>query len=255
METGVETSGERVVCISGGTAGIGAGLVEAFLRAGDRVFTFGRSPERVERLKTLHAGVGARLTALPGDVTDDGFRSALVARIAGEAGRLDVLVNNAAVLCGFGDLDETPEEWRVTLETNLIAPFALIRAFAPLLARSAAPSVVNVSSACAGHPFDTCTSTGYSVSKAGLDLMTRRLARALAPRGIRVNALAPGVVETEMWRGEAERMAETVARRHVLGHRSVTVEEVASAALFLSSPAASSVTGTILNVDAGYTLG
>jgi NAD(P)-dependent dehydrogenase (short-subunit alcohol dehydrogenase family) len=191
-----------------------------------------------------------------GDVTDGGFREALVRRIGADAGRLDVLVNNAGIIRGPGDLEETVEDWRATLETNLIAPFALIQACAPLLRRAADPSVVNIGSACAQQPYATCTSTSYSVSKAGLDMLTLRLARALGPSGIRVNGVAPGVVPSEMWGADAGDLIDaTIARRHVLKQRPVTPEDVARAVLFLASPAARTITGSILKVDAGYTLG
>ena len=247
----------RVVCVSGGTAGIGAALVAAFLEAGDRVYTFGRRQERVDVLAAMHlesAGSGA-LVALVGDATDAGFRAGLAARLELECGRLDVLVNNAGIIRGFGYLEETLEDWRETLETNLVAPFALTQVCAPLLRQSPAPAVINISSACAQHPFATCGSTSYSASKAGLDMLTRRLAYGLAPDGIRVNAVAPGVVPSDMWGDHAGAMEETVRRRHVLGQRPVSQQDVAQAVLFLASDRARQVTGTVLNVDAGYTLG
>ncbi len=247
----------RAVCISGGTSGIGAALVDAFLAAGDRVYTFGRRQERVDALAARHlqAADSGVLVALAGDATDEGFRAGLAARLGSECGRLDLLVNNAGVIRGFGYLEETVDDWRETLETNLIAPFALTQACAPLLRLSAAPAVVNISSACAQHPFATCGSTSYSASKAGLDMLTRRLAYGLAADGIRVNAVAPGVVPSEMWGGQSGPMDETVRRRHVLGRRPVTPEDVARAVLFLASAEARLITGTVLNVDAGYTLG
>ena len=167
-----------MVCVSGGTSGIGAALVAAFIKAGDRVYTFGRSPARLGQLVEHHAEAFAAsaLRTEVGDVTDAAFRAALVQRIDAECGHLDCLVNNAGIIRGGGDLEESVEDWRATLETNLIAPFALTQACAPLLRRSAAPVVINISSACAQHPFATCTSTAYSVSKAGLDMLTRRLA-------------------------------------------------------------------------------
>lgn len=250
-------SGERIICISGGTSGIGAGLVAAFLDAGERVYTCGRSPKTVAALNAHWSDAVAtgRLVALIGDVTEAAFRQQLTARLAQDAGRLDVLVNNAGVICGSGTLEESCEQWRETLETNLIAPFALTQVCAPLLDQAAVPVVINLSSACGQHPFTTCTSTSYSVAKAGLDMLTRRLALALGPRGIRVNGVAPGVVESAMWRGAEAIMHATVAQRHVLGQQVVTAADVAAAVCFLASPQARLVTGATLNVDAGYTLG
>ncbi|NKN34533.1 SDR family NAD(P)-dependent oxidoreductase [Marichromatium bheemlicum] len=247
----------RVVCVSGGTSGIGAALVGRFLELGARVYTFGRDPERLARLRAAHpeAVVGERLLALVGDATDAAFRAHLVEEIGRREGRLDVLVNNAGVILDAGTLEAELDQWRATLEVNLVAPFALTQCAAALLEHSTAPVVINLSSACAGHPFASCTSTSYSVSKAGLDMLTQRLALALGERGIRVNGVAPGVVDSEMW-GEARAlMAETVARRHVLGGQVVRPEDVADAVEFLASARARLITGATLKVDAGYTLG
>ena len=254
-ETG--TPNPRVICISGGTSGIGAALVAAFLNNGDRVYTFGRNPERVARLTAQHAAAGATgsLVVMVGHATDAAFLTALAARLDTECGRLDCLVNNAGIFRGGGSLEESLADWRATLETNLIAPFALTQVCAPLLRQSAAPAVINISSACAQHPFVTCTSTAYSVSKAGLDMLTRRLALALGPEGIRVNGVAPGVVPSEMWGDAVGLRDDLIRRRHVLQQRAVDPHDVADAVLFLASAAARVVTGTILNVDAGYTLG
>lgn len=246
----------RVVCISGGTSGIGAGLVAAFLGAGDQVTTFGRDPRKVDALARQWARQiqSADLRVSVGDVTDGEFRTRLIKELRQGAGRLDVLINNAGVILGQGDIEETVDAWRVTLEANLIAPFALTQAAVALLERSAAPCVINLSSACAQHPFQSCTSGSYSASKAGLDMLTRRLAMALGPRGIRVNAIAPGVVESPMWGDAGDLARETAARRHLLGRDPITPDDIAQAALFLSSAQASRITGAILNVDAGYTL-
>jgi len=247
----------RLICVSGGTSGIGAGLVDGFLAQGDQVYTFGRNPDRVARLAERYATAVAdgHLRLSIGDVTDAAFRAGLAERIGAEAGRLDCLVNNAGVIRGGGTLEESVADWRETLEVNLIAPFALTQVCAPLLRLSAAPVVINISSACAQRPFATCTSTCYSVSKAGLDMLTRRLALGLGGEGIRVNGVAPGVVPSEMWGGDAALIAETVQRRHVLQQQAVDPQDVARAVLFLASAEARRVTGTILNVDAGYTLG
>lgn len=252
-----ESDRHRVVCISGGTSGIGAALVEAFLGEGDWVYTFSRDPEKLRRLERRWPDAVARgsLVLLQGDVTDAAFLARLAARLGSDAGRLDVLVSNAGVILSAGTLEEDLEQWRATLEVNLVAPFALTQACAELLERSEAPVVLNISSACAQHPFATCTSTSYSVSKAGLDMLTRRLALALGPKGIRVNGVAPGVVDSEMWGGASDLMQEITARRHVLGQEVVKPADVAEAVLFLASSRARLVTGTTLTVDAGYTLG
>nr|WP_207162358.1 SDR family oxidoreductase [Thiocapsa imhoffii] len=245
------------MCLSGGTSGIGAALVAAFLAAGDRVVTCGRDPRKVAALAQTHeqASQSGALRVLVGDVTDAAFRSRLVAALSETADRLDLLINNAGVILGQGDLEETVADWQATLEVNLIAPFALTQACADLLARSVAPCVINLTSACAQHPFESCTSGSYSASKAGLDMLTRRLAMALAPRGIRVNAIAPGVVESPMWGDAGDLARATAAQRHRLGGDPICADDIAQAALFLASSQARRITGSILTVDAGYGLG
>lgn len=247
----------RIVCISGGTSGIGERLVAAFLEEGDRVWTFGRDGDKVATLRAHQAQACAAgaLHVLVGDVTDEAFRAALVQRLRQEEGRLDVLVNNAAVILGSGDIEETVAAWRTTLEVNLIAPFALTKDFVALLESGENPVVINISSACGQHPFETCTSGSYSASKAGLDLMTRRLAMALGPRGIRVNAIAPGVVASPMWGGEQALIEATAQRRHRLHGAPIEAQAIAEAVCFLASNKARHITGAKLNVDAGYTLG
>ncbi|NCA70039.1 MAG: SDR family oxidoreductase [Sphingobacteriia bacterium] len=247
----------RHVCISGGTSGIGSALVDAFLGQGDRVLTFGRDPGRVASLIERHGTAidSGALRVLVGDVSDAAFRAHLVESLHADGGRLDVLVNNAAVILSQGDLEETVEDWRHTLEVNLIAPFALIQACIHLLSRGTDPVVINLSSACGQAAFETCTSGSYSASKAGLDLMTRRLAMTLGPRGIRVNGVAPGVVESPMWGGDRELIETTARRRHRLRQSAIEPAAIADAVLFLASAQARHITGSRLNVDAGYTLG
>ncbi|MBK1721013.1 SDR family NAD(P)-dependent oxidoreductase [Thiocystis violacea] len=249
-----DSEGGRVVCISGGTSGIGAALADAFLASGDRVYTFSRDPRKLSARWPDALARGA-LVLLEGDVTNAAFLARLAERLDADAGRVDILVNNAGVILGAGTVDESLEQWRATLEINLIAPFALTQVCADLLERSAAPVVINISSACAQHPFSTCTSTSYSVSKAGLDMLTQRLALALGPRGIRVNGVAPGVVDSEMWGDATDLMREIAARRHVLRQEIVKPADVAEAVLFLASARARLITGTTIKVDAGYTLG
>jgi NAD(P)-dependent dehydrogenase (short-subunit alcohol dehydrogenase family) len=235
----------RVVCISGGTSGIGAGIVEAFLEAGDRVLTFGRDPGKVAMLAERwgQAVDSGALRVSVGDVDGRGLPRAAGGGDPADRGRLDVLVNNAGVIRGQGDIEETVEAWRSTLEVNLIAPFALTQSCVDLLALGAAPSVINISSACAQHPFETCTSGSYSASKAGLDMLTRRLAMALGARGIRVNGVAPGVVEVaDVGRGERPGRRDSRGR-HRLGQEALEPRDVAEAVLFLASDRARRITG------------
>lgn len=243
---------ERVALVTGAASGIGEAVAAAFAERGWRVVAVDvAAPER--------DGPADRIERV--DLAEPGAVEGLVERVEKEEGRLDALVNNAAVQLP-GAVDELElEAWRRTLAVNLTAPFWTIRCAADLLAASGG-SVVNVSSVHAEH-----TSRGmaaYAASKGGLAALTRAAALDLAPRGVRVNAVAPGAVDTPMLRAGLEREhlaekdgedpVESFARRQPVG-RVAEPAEVAEAVLFLADgPGSAFVTGETLVVDGGATV-
>jgi NAD(P)-dependent dehydrogenase (short-subunit alcohol dehydrogenase family) len=179
----------------------------------------------------------------------------VVDRIASYESRLDLLVNGAGTVSGGGLQAETFDEWERVITSNLFPLFTLTKASLPLLLASRAPSVVNISSVCSLRP---CSSLSYSVSKSGTDMFTKVLARELAPFGVRVNTVNPGVVRSNLHvsaglftTGEAyEKWLEQVRPAHPLS-RTGEVSDVVDAILFLASKEASWITGASLSVDGG----
>lgn len=181
------------------------------------------------------------------DVTD----SDAVAGIAASLSRVDCLVNNAAInrRALLSDLDD--DLWRTVQEVNLAAPVRIIRQFLPILATPGA-SVVNVSSIRARRGF--AADSAYIAAKGGIEAVTRALAVELGPSGIRVNAVAPGAIETDI---NAEVLADPAHRERVLNgvplRRLGRPDDVAAAVLYLAGDGAAFVTGTVLTVDGGQT--
>lgn len=229
---------EPVVVVTGAAGGIGTAIVAELLAAGTRVVGVDR--ETVEL-----AGV----TAVKADLTDPHGPEAVVAAVTAY-GRLDGLVNNAAISrrAPLGELAD--ETLAAVLDTNLSAALRLTRALLPFLGAGAA--VVNVSSIRAGRGF--AGDTAYIASKGGLEAATRALAVELAPRGVRVNAVAPGAIETDLNRAV---LADPGHRQRVLGRiplgRIGRPGDVAPAVSFLLGEQARWITGAVLTVDGGQT--
>ena len=130
----------------------------------------------------------------------------------------------------------------------------LIQALYPLLQKGNTPSIINITSVCGLQAYPTCSSTSYSVSKAALEALTQRLAYGLGPDGIRVNNVAPGVIDTPMWSAAKEKQATVTEQRHILQGMLEQTEDIASAVAYLASPESRLITGTTITVDAGYHL-
>jgi NAD(P)-dependent dehydrogenase (short-subunit alcohol dehydrogenase family) len=236
----------RVALVTGASRGVGAVTVDAFLAAGERVVAVSRElPGRRDE----------RLVDVPGDLADPATAARVVEAALEAFGRLDVLVNNAALDLAKPLRDTTVEEARRIFEVNALGPLWLTQAaIEPLAERGGA--IVNVTSRLAhvGVP----EMAVYGASKGALRALTHGAAVELAPLGIRVNAVAPGMTETPLfreWVAERDDPAEAraaVEARIPLG-RLATPEDVARAILFLASDAAAHITGVTLPVDGGYT--
>ena len=244
---------QRTAVVSGGTVGIGRGIVDRLLADNYIVYTFSRTDSRVEELKKAYASSPA-LTVIKGDVKDPALHSRLSEEIMQKHGSLDVLVNSAGIMTATGYIEEPLSAWREVLETNLLAPVALIQALYPLLQKGNTPSIINITSVCGLQAYPTCSSTSYSVSKAALEALTQRLAYGLGPDGIRVNNVAPGVIDTPMWSAAKEKQATVTKQRHILQGMLGQPEDIASAVAYLASPESRLITGTTITVDAGYHL-
>jgi NAD(P)-dependent dehydrogenase (short-subunit alcohol dehydrogenase family) len=245
----------KVAIVTGASRGIGEAIARSFAAHGAKVVITARKLESVESVAASIRAEGGEALALAAHAGKADQVQALVDQTVAQFGKVDVLVNNAATNPHFGPmLTVDAGAWKKTFEVNLEGYFEAARAVANhLLARNAKGSIVNVASmvALAGAPLQGV----YAMTKAAVVSMTKTLATELGPSGIRVNAIAPGLVETRFAQAliTNDDIVKRVVDRTPLG-RYAEPSEIAPAALFLASDAASFVTGHTLVVDGGYTV-
>ncbi|MFF0970336.1 SDR family NAD(P)-dependent oxidoreductase [Streptomyces sp. NPDC003703] len=241
----------RTVLVTGGAGGIGRGVAAAFAATGDTVVVADRDAERVTRT-AAELGVHGRVL----DITDAAAISRELDAIEAESGPVEVLVNNAGLLTVHGALLELPgSDLDTILRTNVLGTFLMTQHVARrMVGAGVAGAIVNISSIGGRQP--TPGMGGYESSKAAVDALTRWAAIELAEHGIRVNAVAPGPVLTEMLatgmpEGSPQRQA---WESRIPLRRLAAVDDVAAAAVFLAGDSATHITGTSLPVDGGQLL-
>jgi 3-oxoacyl-[acyl-carrier protein] reductase len=236
-----------IAVVTGGSRGIGRAIVEVLAAAGmNVVFTY--REKAAEAAEVAASGQG-RITAEKLDVRDAAACADLVEKVVERNGRIDLLVNNAGVIRDNPLTILEEDDVRVVLETNVTGAFNVTRAVAPHMISKRRGKIINISSV-AGEKGGR-GQTNYAASKGAINAFTRALAVELAPRKITVNAVAPGVIETEMSRQVRERAAEEVLSR-ILLRRIGRPAEVAHAVWFLASRFADYITGQVLHVDGGF---
>jgi NAD(P)-dependent dehydrogenase (short-subunit alcohol dehydrogenase family) len=246
---------DKCILVTGATSGIGQAVALAFLNAGGRVAAVGRSQTALDELYGAHDQAD-RVLGVTADVTDTKEMHHVVGSIVAKFGRLDVLVNAAGHISTGTIEDTTLAAWDAMMNVNLRAAFYLVQLCAPHLI-STKGNVVNISSVTGLRSFPGVLA--YCVSKAGLDQLTRCAALELAAKGVRVNAVNPGVVVTEIHkRGGMDEQAyakflEHSRTTHPLG-RVGDPAEIASLVLFLASEKASWITGATYSIDGGRAL-
>lgn len=235
-----------VTLVTGGSKGLGLGIVRMLLERGERVATFSRrASDDVEDLLREHAG---RFAFAEGDVTDAASFRSLVERFEKELGPLTGLVNNAGTVAEALLARQDTADIERLVRTNLVGPLMLTREVARGMMIRRAGRIVNVSSIVSVSGYKG--TAAYSATKGGLNAMTRALARELGGRGITVNAVAPGYMETDLVKDMSPKHLAQIVRRTPLG-RPGTVDDVAGVVAFLLSDAARFISGQTIVVDGG----
>jgi 3-oxoacyl-[acyl-carrier protein] reductase len=245
---------QRVALVTGAAKGIGRAAAAALAREKALVVINDLGPEdRLEAVAREIAGeTGGRLVARVADVRQYGAVREMIARVEREFGRLDILVNNAGIIRRGSIATVTEADWDDVIAVNLKGAFNCCKAAAEIMIRQKYGKIVNVSSV-AAKTGDITSAPGYGPSKAGMDALTKSLARQLAPYGVNVNGVAPHAIETEMsaeWPAEKREAIIAAIPLKRLGRP----EEVAEAVLFLASDKAGFITGEILDVNGGFVM-
>lgn len=241
---------DRTVIVTGGTRGIGLALAEGFVLAGARVVVASRKADACANVAQRLRGLGGQAVGVPTHLGDVDALEALVQKTVDEFGGVDVVVNNAANALAQPLGEMTAEALTKSYEVNLRGPVFLVQAALPYLKVSPKAVVINMVSVGAFN-FSAMTSI-YSSNKAALMSFTRSMAAEFAPSGIRVNAIAPGPVDTDMMRHNPQEAIDGMARSTFL-KRLASPDEMVGAALLLASDAGSYMTGTVVIVDGGGT--
>ena len=245
---------DQIALVTGGSRGIGRGIVKAFAREGAKVaFVFRGNKEAADSLVAEITSTGGTILALQADVTSFEEAQRCVEMIEKTwGGTVTILVNNAGIIRDDLFVRMEPDAWSAVLQTNLGGAYNFSRAIAYSMMKQRKGRIINLSSIAAEHT--NPGQTNYATSKGAINAFTRALAVELASRGVTVNAIAPGFIETDM--SEAVRnKAGDIIKKMIPMRRLGQPEDIARAAVFLASDEASYVTGQVLTVDGGLSLG
>ena len=239
----------RVAIVTGAGKGIGAGCAKALAEAGADVVCAARTQADIDAVADQVRGLGRRALAVATDVTVTEQLENLVARAAGELGRIDILVNNAGGSLPRPVMATSERSFEMALRFNVTSAFLLSKLVVPHMVEAGAGAIVNISSRSASM-VQPCF-TAYATAKAALSMMTRAMAPELAPK-VRVNAIEVGGIETDAL---AQVLSDESVRANLVGNtpmqRVGVPADIAAAVVYLSSPASSFVTGKIFEVDGG----
>jgi 3-oxoacyl-[acyl-carrier protein] reductase len=244
----VELQGQ-VALVTGGSRGIGLAIARDLASAGARVAVVARDGARAEAAAGELPGEGHRGYAV--DVADPEAVNALVKQVEADFGSLDILVNNAGVTRDNVLMRIKDEDWDAVLDTNLRGAFNLMRAASRGMMKRRSGRIINISSVVGVT--GNAGQANYAASKAGLIGMTKSVAKELAGRGVLVNAVAPGYIETDMT-AELPEAARTALMNGIALGRLGKPEDIAPAVRFLAGPGASYITGQVLVVDGGMVM-
>jgi 3-oxoacyl-[acyl-carrier protein] reductase len=240
---------DRVAIVTGGARGIGKAIALAFVREGAKVALVDVDKEKLEVLKNEIEKKKGKVIVIPCDITKSSNVKEMVDQVRKGFSRIDILVNNAGIIRRGTIETVTEEDWDRVIEVNLKGTFNCCKAVAGIMRQQGYGKIINVSSI-AGKMGDITSAPGYGPSKAGVDALTKTLARQLAPYGINVNGVAPHAIETEMSAQWSEERRKEIIASIPLG-RLGKPEDIANAVVFLASDEASFITGEILDVNGG----
>jgi 3-oxoacyl-[acyl-carrier protein] reductase len=247
IETGLQG---KVAIVTGGSRGIGRAIVHRLASEGAFVHFLYRSDQAAAHEVVAEVqSSGGQARAWQVDVTDPRACEAVVESIAQASDRIDILVNNAGIVRDNLLAAMEDEEISAVLQTNLMSVFHMTRPVIPFMMSKRSGQIINLSSVAGGKAGRG--QANYAASKGGVDALTRALAVELAPRKIRVNAVAPGVIETEMSQAVRD-LADDEVKSRILLKRYGQPDEIAQAVLFFASDLSSYVTGQVLYVDGGF---
>jgi 3-oxoacyl-[acyl-carrier protein] reductase len=241
----------KTALVTGGSRGIGAAVALRLAAEGARVFVnYSGSRESAEGVVAAITAAGGLATAIQADVTDAAACTALVDAVVAQAGSIDILVNNAGITRDGLLVRMSDEDWNAVIGTNLTGVFSVTRAAAKHMMKARSGSIVNMASVVGVS--GNAGQANYAAAKAGVIGLTKSVARELASRRVRCNAVAPGFIETDMTAALTAAQRDGVAKAIAMG-RFGSVSDVAAAVAFLASDDAAYITGQTLAVDGGMT--
>ncbi|MBN1144041.1 MAG: SDR family oxidoreductase [Bacteroidales bacterium] len=242
----------KTAIITGGASGIGFAIAQKFVQQGIQSILIGRDEKK---LKEACCTLGELAGCIQGDVTRLEELPSLVSDIKNKYGKIDILVNNAGIHLKKPFLEVTDEEYQRIILTNQVAVFSLTREVSRMMIPEKKGSIINISSMASQYGIPLVIA--YTASKSAIEGMTRAMAVELSPLGIRVNCIAPGFIKTDMsskaLSNDPERKKKIYSRTPI--GRLGTAEEVADAAWFFASDSSSYITGVVLPVDGGNSIG
>ncbi len=241
----------QIAVVTGAGRGIGRAIALKFAHEGADVAVVSRTQENSEKVANEIAALGRKAWAFAVDVADSTAVSAAAEKILADCGKVDILVNNAGVTRDGLLMRMSDADWDTVLNTNLKGAFFFTKAFSRAFAKQRSGRIINISSVIG--LIGNAGQCNYAASKAGLIGFTQSVAKELAGRGITVNAIAPGFIQTDMTSELKEDLKAALLKQIPLGSFG-EAEDIAGAALYLASPAARYVTGQVLTVDGGMVM-
>ena len=247
----MDSLANHIAVVTGAGRGIGRAITLKFAAAGADVVCVSRTEANAEKVAAEVRALGRRAWALAVDVSDAASVATAAEKILAEAGRVDVLVNNAGVTKDGLLMRMSEADWDVVLNTNLRGAFLLTKAFTRSFLKQRSGRIINVASVIG--LVGNAGQCNYAASKAGLIGFTKSVAKEFGSRGVTCNAIAPGFIETDMTAGLDDKLKEALLKQIPLGSLG-QAEDIAHAALYLAGPGGRYITGQVLTVDGGMVM-